>query len=237
MNKKVKTKTKYDDKEDLKIRDVAHYQKSSQVLLLFVLIVLFGFTLFNSLIYINKYYRRKQDLKNGVETIEINNSKNTIIVTNDSKINKTIKENDDDEIVIEKNSSISLMNKDIKNMGTILFDVKYDIIENTFSGKLSSSNDSDLKVKFAYSYDNEHWNYINNVISTYNNTIAPLLGSYYDIAGVKDTLKVATNFQLTSNLNETKTIYWKSETYLKNTDENINKNLNVSFKIEYKESL
>ena len=92
MNKKVKTKTKYDDKEDLKIRDVAHYQKSSQVLLLFVLIVLFGFTLFNSLIYINKYYRRKQDLKNGVETIEINNSKNTIIVTNDSKINKTIKE-------------------------------------------------------------------------------------------------------------------------------------------------
>ncbi len=237
MNKKVKTKTKYDDKEDLEIRDVAHYKKSSQVLLLFVLIVLFGFTLFNSLMYIGKYYKNKKELDKGIETIEINNMYNTVVVTNDSKIDKIIEETDDEEIMIERHSSISLMSKDNKKDGAILFDVKYDILKNTFPGSFSSNEDSDIKVKFAYSYDNENWNYISNVISTYNNTIAPLGGGFYDISGVTDTLKVATNYKLTSKASETETIYWKSETYIKNTKDNLNNNINVAFKVEYKESL
>lgn len=237
MNKKVKTKTKYDDKEDLEIRDVAHYKRSSQALLLFVLIVLFGFTLFNSLMYIGKFYKNQKELSKGIETIEINNMDNTVVVTNDSKIDKTIEENDDDEIIIEKYSSISLMSKDNKKDGTILFDVKYDILNNTFPGSMSSNEDSDIKVKFAYSYDNKNWNYINNVISTYNSTIAPLGGEFYDISGVTDTLRVATNYKLTSKASETETIYWKSETYIKNIKNNLNNNISVAFKTEYKESL
>ena len=240
MNKKVgRSKKTYDDKEDLAIREAAYYNNSSQVLLLFVLIVLFGFTLYNSLMYIGKYYINKNKLENGIEVIEIKNSKMSILINNEGNLEKKITQEDtEDETIIENKSSITVETlKGEKKDGTIKFDVKYNILENSFPGNATSKDDSDLRVRFAYSYDNENWTYISNTISTYESTINPLLQNYYDISGIVSTLKIATNFELTSAPGEKSKIYWKSETTIKNKESNLNKGIKANFKIEYKESL
>ncbi len=239
MNKKVVKKEKqYDDKEDKRIRKAAYSSSASQILLLFVLIVLFGFTLFNSLYYIGKYYWNEKDYEKGIETIEINNKKNTVFILNQGDIDKKVSENDKEEIVLVNESSIELTtNKDEAKDGKITFDVKYNISENDFPVNLYSKEDSDVRVRFAYSYDNENWTYISNTISTYESTINPLLQNYYDISGIVSTLKIATNFELTSAPGEKSKIYWKSETTIKNKESNLNKGIKANFKIEYKESL
>ena len=240
MNKKDgKKKKTYDDKEDLAIKEAAYYKSSSQVLLLFVLIILFGFTLFNSLMYIGKYYINKNKVNNGIEIIEIKNSKNSVLINNEGHLVKQITENEDnDEIILVNKSSITLeTHKDEKEDGIIKFDVKYNLLKNTFLSNTTSKNDSDVRVRFAYSFDNENWTYVNNAISTYESTLSPLLGNYYDIAGLESTLKVATNYELTCKSGKSKTMYWKSETVIKNKNENIGKNIEAEFKIDYKESL
>ncbi len=240
MNKKVVKKVKqYDDKEDKRIRKAAYSSSASQILLLFVLIVIFGFTLFNSLYYIGKYYLDKKDYEKGLETIEINNKKNTVLILNQGSVDKKITESDtEDEIILINEGSIELLtNKEEANEGKITFDVKYSISENDFPVNIYSKEDSDVRVRFAYSYDNENWTYISNAISTYESTINPLLQNYYDISGIVSTLKIATNFELTSAPGEKNKIYWKSETTLKNKESNLNKGIKANFKIEYKESL
>ena len=235
MNKKVGKKKTYDDKEDLTIREVAYYKNSSQVLLLFILVVLFAFTLYNSLMYIGKYYINKNKLENDVEIIEIKNSKNSALINNEGYLEKQITDNiEEEETVIIKTSSITLKtNKDETKDGTIKFDLKYDILENDFPININSKDDSDLRVRFAYSYDGENWTYINNAISTYESTLNPLIGNYYDISGIVSTLKVATNTELASAPGESKTMYWKSETVIKNKSDNVGKKIKANFKIDY----
>ena len=141
-------------------------------------------------------------------------------------------------LVIEKINTVKFKTNDnSKENGLIKFDVKYDISVNDFIRNGISSNDSDLLVRFSYSYDKEEWNYINNVISTTESTINPLMGNYYDIAGIKTNLNVVTNYEITSEPGKSKTMYWRCETYIKNNQkEDFNHNIKANFKIEYKEN-
>ncbi len=238
MNKKVGTnKKKYDDTEDLEIKEVAYFKNSSQVILLFVLIILFGFTLFSSLVFIGKYYR--DDNKNA-EVIEINNKNSRILITSLDDIDKKVLASDlesKEDIVLENTSNITFKtNSSAKEAGKIFFDVKYNILENNFYNNLIATNDSDLLVRFSYSFDNENWTYVNNVISTDSSNLSPLMGNYYDIAGLNTNLSIETNYELTTNPGEEKTMYWKSETIIKNANNNIDKSIKANFKVEYKEN-
>ena len=173
----VKKPKVYDDKEDLEIRSVAYFKGSSQLLLLMVLIILFGFTFFNSLYYIGKYYQNKDAQNKGVETVEINNNKYQVLITNDSTINGTLKDSnikEEEDLVITKVNTI-IMNTNDQNENDIelTFDIRYNILENDFPVRTHASNSSDLLTRFAYSYDNKNWTYINNAISTVNSTMTP----------------------------------------------------------------
>lgn len=238
MNKKdKKSKVVFDDKEDLEIKKVAYFKSSSQILLFVILILLFGLTFFSSLVYIGKYYLNSNK---DAEIIEIEDYKNNIFITNDGKINRSVTKKDienKENIVIEKYATIELKtNKNSNEDGKVLFNVRYDINENDFSINPISTNASDVLVRFAYSFDNEDWTYINNVISANDSNLSPLMGNYFDIAGLISNLKIITNYELTNKPNEMIKMYWKSETVIQSKSENINKNLNVNFKIEYKEN-
>lgn len=239
MNKKV-MENNIDEKEDITINSVAHSKGSSQFLLFGILIVLFGVTLFTMLTFIGKYYKDKNNLDMGLESIQINNNKNSIYILNDSNIEKTVSYEDinGEDILITNVSSIGLnVNSSANESSTIKFDVKYEILENNFVGNTYSMDDSNLKVRFAYSYDNENWTYLNNAISTYEGVLMPLANNYYDIAGVVSTLKATTNYELSSKPGENTVIYWKCETLIKGTSKNVDNKIKANFKIEYKESL
>ena len=242
MNKKVDSKIKevvYDDQEDREINEVAHYKSSAQqMLLLSVLVVLFGFTFFTAVTYIIDYYKNQNNKE--VEVLEVTNLKNNLLITNHGGIDRTISEDDlkdTKKIIIEKVNTIEFStNKGALQDGNITFDVKYNILENTFKHYPISKNNSDLMVRFSYSYDNQNWTYINNVISTTNSTINPLMNSYYDISGIVDNLKVVTNYNISSKPGEKTTMYWKSETIIQNKSNNLKNNIKANFKIEYKDN-
>ncbi len=238
MSKKVE-KT-IDDKEDQEIRNIAYFNNSSQVVLLIVLIILFGFTFFCTLTYIGDYYKNKNDLNNNSEIININTNKSNATIINNSKIYKKISEQDinkDENIVLENKSEIEFStNKNSLTDGVVYFDVKYNITKNDFTYHAVATNKSDVLVKFYYSYDGKEWQSIKNVISVNDSTLSPLMGGYYDIAGLRGTLRVSTNNSLTSKPKESTKMYWKCETYIVNNEENLGKELAAEFKIEYKDN-
>ena len=239
MNKKVAKKQEiYDDEEDLEIKKVAYFKGSSQVILLLVLILLFGFTLFNSLMYIGKYYNKQKNLIDGNETIEINKDDKRVFIVNSNNIDEKFTQkstNNEDKVITNISSILLETDSDSKSDGIITYDVKYNITQNNFVSNLYSQNDSVLRVRFAYSYNNKDWIYITNAISTNEGALTPVIGNYYDISGLVTTLKIASGKELRSNIGEKNTVYWKSETLIKNSDENLNKEIQASFKIEYKE--
>lgn len=238
MNKKAAKKI--DDKEDKKIRKVAYSKNSSQILLLFVLIILFGFTLFCTLVYVGDYYKNKEELKKSSEIIEINTAKGNATIINSGKINKIISNEDvatNENITLENMVTIELKtNANSENDSSIYFDIKYDIKKNDFPYHFIASNDSDSLVRFSYSYDNKEWHYVKNVISTTDSTLNPLMGNYYDIAGLTTTLRIVTNIKLTSKPGKSTKMYWKCETLIKNNKDNIDKEIEADFKIEYKDN-
>ena len=205
-----------------------------QTILLFVLIILFTLTFFCSLYYIGKYY---QD-GNPSEVIKINHKKNQLLITNNSEIEKVVKEEDfldnQDDIIIENVDTIELIpNKHASQEVESNFNVRYSISENSFLNNINSSNNSPLLVRFSYSYDNENWNYVNNVISTTESNLSPLMGNFYDISGLVSSLKVGTNYKIASEPGKKTKIYWKTETLIKNNGVSIGKKIKASFKIEY----
>lgn len=235
MNKKDKKKVVKQSKEDLEIQSIAHYNASTQIVLLFILIVLFGFTLFSSLIYINRYYNMKKELEKNAEVIEISNKQNKIIITNNGEINKTIKANDDSEIIIESIDTIEIISENYDKLDKIYFDIRYNILENTFTNNMIATNDSDVLVRFSYSFDNTNWEYVNNAITINNTNISPLMSSVYDIAGIVANIKVLSNYEITTNPYTPVKVYWRCETII-NGKNNIDKSIKANFKIEYKES-
>ena len=238
MNKKESGSkiNKIDDTEDLDIKSVAHFHPS-QVLLLFTLILLFGFTLFCSLVYIGKYYKEKDEIDKSGEVIEINKEDRQVIINNTGKINKTISEediNDSNSLTMESIVSIELNSK---NNTSVLYNVKYDITKNDFLNKLENNTDDNVLVRFSYSYDKKAWIYINNVVSTTDGTLNILFGNYFDIAGLKLTINAISNMQIDSHGNTPNKIYWRSETTFQNLNENIGKNYEAELKISYQDSV
>jgi len=242
MNKKDGTQKKhiiYDDKEDLKIKRIAHLKNPSQKFLLCVLILLFCFLLCASILIINSYNIKNNKKINSGEIIEVKSPKNHVLISNYGKINESITtksfENSEDLIITKINTITLTTSKEAKEKGNIKFNIKYDISENSFKKNDIATNDSDLLVRFSYSFDNNNWIYVNNVISTLDSTLNPLMGNYYDIAGLINTLSVATNYDLSADINNSAKMYWRVETIIKNThNKKINNKLVADFKIEYK---
>ena len=153
-----------------------------------------------------------------------------VTISNNGYIEETITNNlfdKNNRYIIEKISSIEIKNEK-ENNNSILYNVRYEIIENSFPLNILSTTESNVLVRFSYSTDNVEWNYINNVISTSKSTINPLMGKYYDISGIVDNLKILSNKKL-----ETNKIYWKCETIFQGRDKDINSVYKANFKIEY----
>lgn len=233
MNKKQKEVAS----EDLEIKRVAHFRNSQQILLLVILVVLFTLTFFCTLVYISKYYEAKFTINDDTNIMEYKTKDSNVLITNNGIINKTITEEDTDynnEYLIEKVATLKFITKkDAVKDGTIHINLRYNIYNNDFEHKVISNIKNDVLVRFWYSYDNENWEYVKNVISTTNSTLTPLMGGYYDISGLEDNLKVLTNFEINNKIDTTKTIYFKCETFLKNIKNNIGKNIEAEFKVEY----
>ena len=216
------------------------YKRKSSITnkcLLISLILLFFFTLYISIQYIMKYQEVKKPKENE-EIIEIVTKESTGNIINNGIISEKITHDSfasKDEIVVENINIIKVRANEDKS-SNIKFDVKYNIIKNDFFENLIPTNNSEVLVRFSYSFDNKNWTYINNVISTNSSNISPLVGNNYDIAGLITNLKVATNFELaTTNSRKDAVMYWRSETIFNNLNNYINdKELEANFTIEYK---
>jgi len=238
MDKKVFNQKKYDDKEDLEIKKIAHSKYFFPRVLIVVLILLFLAMIIISTLFINNYFKKPNTLNNDGEIIEITNSKNNIVINNNGKIQEKIDNNrfKNGNLVIEKINTIELFTDDSSEDG-VNFDVKLLLLENDFNKNEISKNDSNLLVRFSYSYDNKNWTYIKNVIRTSNSTLNPLMGNYYDIAGLETTLNINTNFKLKTIKGNNNKMYWKAEFVIKNKDKGkIDNNLIGNFKLVYKDN-
>ncbi len=237
MNKKGKKSIKYNKgEEDKDIKKVANTKNVFQPYLLTGLSIMFIVMLICSFVLVDTFYKKQDNLKN--ETIEITNDKNSISIVNNNSISESISTssfNGNENITIERINTIEIKtNKDATSNGLIKYNIRYNIVENPFVKNGYDSTDSEILVRFSYSYDNEDWTYINNAISTDTTTIIPLMGKSYDIAGITGVLKVVTNEQLETTPGESQKIFWRSETIIKNfQDTNVIKNYQADFKIEY----
>jgi len=224
---------KIDGTEDLDITYVANDDGSSNYLL-YVLTFLFIIVLISSIIFIKNYNKVESNINNTSynETIEINTNKGNITIANNYIEEKITNNNfnENGEYIIEKTNYIKYNSLD---ENPINYNVRYTIITNDFSINSYSTNDSEVLVRFSYSYDNENWNYINNSISLTDNVLNPLMGNFYDIAGLEETLNVITGNELNKKNN---IVYWRSETIFKKKskkEQELNKEYKADFKIEY----
>lgn len=222
---------------DLEIKKVAYRKNLSQNILLYVLVSVFCIMLGTSIIFISSYYQQRMET-NNIEKIKITTKMNNLLITNLGEINENItKQNfvNKTDYSIERINTLELENKkDSENNGQIKFNVIYSIYDNEFSRNEYATNDSDVLVRFSYSLDGAHWTYINNVVSTSESTLSPLMGNFYDISGLKTKLRVVTNYELSGRPGEKVTMYWRSETIFKyNKSETINNKYKANFKIEY----
>lgn len=209
----------------------------SQYVLLSILILLFGFTLYSSLVILGKYYKEKEIDNKNQEIIV--SGKNKIIITNNGIIDKILESKDftnGEEVVIENIDTIEIISKDYDNVIKKYFDVRYNISENTFPANSVATSDSPLLVRFAYSFDKEEWTYLTNVISLNGTNITPLTGALYDLSGITGNIRVATNYDIVPDPYRPIKMYWKSETIIKYSDENLGKKIKAEFKVNYKSS-
>ena len=235
MDKKTssfKSRRTYDDKEDLEIKEVAYLKTASQKALFCVLLVLFGIVLGTTFLTI-KDYMGKLHSKN-VETLKIEKDDYDITI-----VNNTVEEDIDlsgltsaDERVLEKINYIEVENKSNVTK-SIKYDVKLNIVKNEFAHSIYSSNDSDILVRFSYSNDKSNWNYIKNSISTTDSVLNVLMGDYYDISGIEDSLRVVTNKNIDIKAHDKEKIYWRMELYYQNKQSNnTHSKFNSVFKID-----
>lgn len=242
MDKKVECNIKkvvIDDAEDLEIRCIAYENGNYFPRLLIIFILLLIVILVSSFIFVNSYSKYKNDT--GMETIEIKTNKNNILITNISDIKENITSasfNKTEDYIVEKINTITIKTvKEEKKDSKILIDIKYNIKQNDFTRNELAKNDSEVVARFSYSFDGVNWTYTNNVISTDESTIIPLMGNYYDIAGIESNLKIATNYEIVNKSGETTKMYWRSETVFKNKKYKNNSNkFEAEFKIEYKDT-
>ena len=228
MNKRVKKKkeVKHDGTEDLKIKKVAN-QNNVQTIIAIMLILLFGLTLFTTLVYVGKFYHNKYNDNNNQETIEIIKDDTKIVISNNGSINKTLSTSDNNkskEIILENIDTIEIESHDYNNILKKYFDIRYNITKNDFTKNVLGTNDSDVIVRFAFSYDKKEWFYLNNAVTINGSNINSLIGSSYDLAGVIGNVKVLTNYELSTN-----------PTIIKYKEENLGKTIQAEFKVNYKD--
>lgn len=236
MSKKEVLKNTSTIEEDLEIKKVANTKNMFQPFLLALLIILFLGMLTCSFLLVHNFYQKRDNASS--EVIEIKNDKNKILIVNNGNIKENLSLssfNNEETLKIEKVNSVNInTSSDAKTNGLVKYNVKYIINKNDFPKMGNDTTDSEILVRFAYSYDLEEWTYINNVISTTTSTIMPLMGKNYDISGINSTLSVISGEELESKPGENKTIHWKSETIIRNfKNENIVRNIEADFKIEY----
>ncbi len=240
MNKRVtdtSSKVKNEIDEDLEIKKVAHSKNYTQTLLLIILIVLFALTLFCSCFYISKYYENKNKVKGNAELIEISKESNKSLITNNGPFERVIDDTLSEDVVVESFANVEVTtDDDSKQDGVLVYDVKYEISQNDFDFNPISTISSGVLVRFSYSFDNKEWTNANYVLTAPSTTLSPLMSNYYDVGGIVGTINVSTNYKLSSKPGETKKMYWKSETLIRNNSETVGKALKANLKIEYKES-
>lgn len=237
MNKKDKSiKNLKMINDDTEIKKVVNTKNVFQNYLLIMLSLMFIIMLICSFVWVDTFYKNRDKTRD--EVIEIKNDKNSILIVNNGDINEELtidSFNNEENITIERINSLELTtfaNQD--ENGKLKYNLRYIIEENPFVKNNLDNTNSDVLVKFSYSYDKEDWTYINNVVSTDTSTILPLMGKNYDIAGVNETLRVITNEELEVAPGESQTIYWRSETIIKNFKKtDVIKNFKAKFKIEY----
>lgn len=204
--------------------------------LLTILILLFCFTFYITTQYVKKYNNTFKSKANE-EIIEIKKDNVKVSIINNKEIEKTISSEsfeNGNEVIVENINIIEVISNSNEN-NKVKYDVKYNIIENDFENNFISTSKSEVFVRFAYSFDNENWQYINNVITTNSSNIIPLINNKFDIAGLKTNLNVATNYELSTIAGNYSKMYWKSETIFRNTEKNNgNKKFKANFTIEYK---
>lgn len=199
--------------------------------------VIFVAILICSIWQIYNYVEKKRTYEGFNKTVEISSRDSKLVIFNDNYVpsykNAGIFNEDRTEATVQNVSRLELsLNKDLKSKVVYNYNVRYRIYDNL--SKYSIDNNPSLLVKFSYSTDNKNWTYVNNVISTTNSTLMPLMGNYYDITGLETTLNVATNLEIAGK-DETKTIYWRAETFYKCLD-SVDSNLtllNATFDVEY----
>lgn len=233
------TKHFTDDNEDIEIRKIAH-NKSENCTLVFLVIVFF-LILITTLTYICLYNKGK-NVEDREKIIEISKGNNKVLISNVGEITETYSNEmflNKEKITIERINSIELIAKEnVLKEEKIYFNVKLNIDKNDFNHNALATTNSELLMKISYSYDNENWTYINNVLQTNNTTITPLMGNYYDIAGIESEIRISTKKELTAKLNESKKMYWKIETIIKKQNkEHVENNLQMNFYLEYEDDI
>ena len=208
-------------------------------LLLTILLLLLCFTTFISTLYVDKYFKDKKIIENQ-ERIDIVTSNVSASIVNDGIIEETIlKEHfkkNKNKVTIERINTLDLSTLD-KKPGSLKIDLRYRITKNDFKQNLYATNKSDVLVKFSYSNDLENWTYLNNVISLNVGNLNALVGNTYDIAGLKDELKILTNYEVKTDGKKNKRIYFRSETIFQNSPTLKNKSsFSANFTIEYNSS-
>ena len=226
------------EEEDKEIEKVALKKSTNYNKWVILYVIIFLIVCVCSFIQINSYIEKKNLFMNNSET-RINSKDSTLIINNNSKVSKynenSIINTLNTEATVTNESYLDLnVNKDSKSKIMYNYNVRYRIYNNDF---VSSDDETAPRVyvRFAYSTDKETWTYINNVISTTSGTLMPTMGNKYDVTGLKSTLSVATNYEITGKPGKNNRLYWRCETtYSGINNELINEmNYEADFNVEY----
>ncbi len=234
MNKRVSSIFESIIDEDKDIKSVAHSKRNYKLIV--ESIIFFMIMALVALMFMLDYYQDK-NVKNKDKVIEYTTTNGRVLIINGGTLNEEVDSSKLDkkgQLSVERISTIEVIPNDEDEV--VNFDIRYDIKENTFERNMIATNNSALLVRFSYSYNNEDWSYINNVVSTTSSTLTPLMGSYFDIAGLLGTLKISTNNEIKTEDKKPVKMYWRSETLFQSKRNLEYKgNINANLKIVYKE--
>lgn len=223
---------KYDDKEDKSIKKIALKKENIFYKYIFCLcIIIVGVCISLSVIFFDQ---KKNVYKTNSNLIEFRTKNKKVSIVNNGKIRENINDNKftDDKYVLTKVNSLSVISNQDDN---IKYNVRFNIYHNDYIKKNYSLADSDILAKFYYSYDNNDWTVINNVLRTQQGELKPMMGNNYDISSVVDNIKVSSDSILNVKKSEVTNMYWKVEITFRNNDDIVNNNFIADFYIEYLE--
>ena len=228
-NSENKKRVIVDDVEDLEIRKIAYNKKQNNIII--YSLIIFMLISITMVFYIYSFSRYKNATDNS--KIEFSKENYKILISNAGEINEKITNKsfiNKDKIIIERVNKIEVLKKENFNDDKIFYNIKLNITKNDFKYNEVATTKSELLIKVSYSFDNENWTYINNVLQSQNTTISPLTGNYYDIAGIESEIRIATKKEI--NLENPK-MYWKIEVFINKTkNQNYENNLKMNFYIK-----